>query len=54
LREYGAPKTFEINTKAPGFKSGRMTKQGVLDGMKKSLEDLGVDSVGACLRSINA
>jgi len=45
LNKYGAPKSFEIHTKAPGFGAGAMSKQGVLDGLKKSLDDLGVDSV---------
>jgi len=31
-----------------------MTKQGILDGMKKSLEDLGVDSVCTCTGILNA
>ncbi|TVY87572.1 Oxidoreductase, partial [Lachnellula willkommii] len=45
LKKYNAPKTFEINTKAPGFKAGALSKQRILQGLEKSLEDLGVDSV---------
>ncbi|TVY80785.1 Oxidoreductase sirO [Lachnellula suecica] len=45
LKEYEAPKFFEINTKASGFGLGRLSKQSVLDSNKKSLEHLGVDSV---------
>ncbi|TVY12909.1 Oxidoreductase sirO [Lachnellula arida] len=45
LKKYNAPKNFEINTKAPGFKQGALSKQGILQGLEKSLEDLGVDGV---------
>lgn len=45
LGQYGAPKEFTIHTKAPGLVPGCLAKQSVLDAMKKSLEDLGVDYV---------
>ena len=45
LGKVGAPKRFTIDTKAPGFKAGYMGKQNVIDGMNKSLKDLGVESV---------
>lgn len=45
LGNLGAPKRFTISTKAPGFAPGRLSKQSVLDGIDKSLSDLGVSSV---------
>jgi aflatoxin B1 aldehyde reductase len=45
LGKFGAPKKFIIQTKAPAFGPGAMGKQNILDGMKKSLEDLGTESV---------
>lgn len=45
LGKLGAPKKFTIQTKAPGFKPGALGKQNILNGMKKSLEDLQTDSV---------
>jgi aflatoxin B1 aldehyde reductase len=47
LGKLGAAKKFIIQTKAPGITLGAMGKQNILDGMKKSLEDLGTDSVCA-------
>ena len=47
LGKLGAPKKFIIQTKAPGLNPGAMGKRNILDGMKKSLEDLGTDSVCA-------
>jgi hypothetical protein len=44
LGKLGAPKKFIIQT---GITPGAMGKQNILDGMKKSLEDLGTDSVCA-------
>jgi len=45
LAKYGAPSKFTIHTKAPGFRLGAQSKKGVIEGMEKSLKDLGVDSV---------
>ncbi|KAE9375814.1 Aldo/keto reductase [Stipitochalara longipes BDJ] len=45
LGKLGAPKKFIIQTKAPGFSPGSLGKQSILNGMKKSLEDLQTDSV---------
>jgi aflatoxin B1 aldehyde reductase len=45
LGKFGASKKFIIQTKAPGIAPGAMRKQNILDGMKKSLEDLKMDSV---------
>ena len=45
LGQLDAPKTFVIQTKAPGLEPGALSKQSVLDGMEKSLKELGVDSV---------
>jgi aflatoxin B1 aldehyde reductase len=50
LGKLGAPKKFIIQTKAPGFRPGALAKQSIIDGIKKSLEDLGTDS--ACIREI--
>lgn len=47
LGKLGASKKFIIQTEAPGITPGAMGKQNILDGMKKSLEDLGTDSVCA-------
>ena len=46
LGKVEAAKRFTISTKAPGFKAGTLAKQSVLDGIEKSLRDLGVNSVG--------
>ncbi|KAG8529243.1 uncharacterized protein KY384_005878 [Bacidia gigantensis] len=45
LGERHAPKEFVIHTKAPALYPRCLTRQRVLDGMQKSLKDLGVDSV---------
>jgi aflatoxin B1 aldehyde reductase len=45
LGKVEAPKRFVISTKAPGFAPGSLTKQSVLEGMEKSLKQLGVESV---------
>jgi aryl-alcohol dehydrogenase-like predicted oxidoreductase len=45
LGKLGAPKKFIIQTKAPGWSPGALGKQSILDGLKKSLEDLQTDSV---------
>ncbi|KAL3421890.1 aldehyde reductase [Phlyctema vagabunda] len=45
LKEAGWSKKFILHTKAPGFVPGSLAKQSVLDGAKKSLGDLGEDSV---------
>ncbi|KAL2351597.1 NADP-dependent oxidoreductase domain-containing protein [Cryomyces antarcticus] len=39
------PSEFIIHTKAPGFKSGSLSKDSVLAGAKKSFEELGTDHV---------
>jgi len=45
LGEVNAPVKFTISTKAPGFAPGSLNKQSVLDGIDKSLSQLGVKSV---------
>jgi len=45
LGELDAPKKFIIHTKAPGFSPGCLTKDNVLAASKKSLEELGTDTV---------
>ena len=45
LGELGAPSTFTIHTKAPGFAKDSGTKASILAGARQSLEDLGVNSV---------
>jgi aflatoxin B1 aldehyde reductase len=45
LGKHGAPKRFTIHTKAPGFAPGASSRQSILEGMERSLNDLGVDSV---------
>ncbi|RDW75637.1 hypothetical protein BP5796_06458 [Coleophoma crateriformis] len=45
LGKQGWPKDFTIHTKAPGFQPGCLKKQSVLDGMEKSLTNLGLSSV---------
>ncbi|KAH6682763.1 aldehyde reductase [Halenospora varia] len=45
LGQHNAIKQFEVDTKAPGFYPGAMTKQSILEGMEKSLKNLGVDSL---------
>ncbi|MCJ1285308.1 hypothetical protein MMC26_004648 [Xylographa opegraphella] len=45
LGKLGAPEKFIIHTKAPGFSPGCLTRENVLAAAKKSLEDLGTDSV---------
>jgi len=45
LGKIDAPKKFIIDTKAPGFKPGALTKQNIIDGINKSLKDLGTTSV---------
>ena len=42
LGELGAPSTFSIHTKAPGFAKDSGTKASILAGAKQSFEDLGV------------
>ncbi|KAL2355071.1 NADP-dependent oxidoreductase domain-containing protein [Cryomyces antarcticus] len=39
------PSEFIIHTKAPGFKSGCLSKDSILAGAKKSFEELGTDHV---------
>jgi len=51
LGKAGAPKRFIIDTKAPGFSLGAMSKENVLKGIDQSLKDLGVSSVSYGLRS---
>ncbi|KAK9235000.1 NADP-dependent oxidoreductase domain-containing protein [Lipomyces kononenkoae] len=45
LFEAGAPERFIIDTKAPGFSSGSLSKSSILAGAKKSLDSLGVQKV---------
>ncbi|RFU25402.1 hypothetical protein B7463_g10944, partial [Scytalidium lignicola] len=45
LNAIGVTSKYTIHTKAPGFSRGSLKKQSVLDGMEKSLKDLGVSSV---------
>ncbi|KAK9243146.1 NADP-dependent oxidoreductase domain-containing protein [Lipomyces tetrasporus] len=45
LFEAGAPARFTIDTKAPGFHSGALSKSSVLTGAKKSLDSLGTQQV---------
>lgn len=45
LGSVGAPKRFIIDTKAPGFSLGVMSKENVLKGIDQSLKDLKVSSV---------
>ncbi|MCJ1394325.1 hypothetical protein MMC18_007203 [Xylographa bjoerkii] len=45
LGDLGAPKNFIIHTKAPGFSPGCLSKDKVLAASKKSLEELGTNSV---------
>jgi len=45
LGKAGAPKKFTIHTKAPGFTPGSLARESLLDGIDKSLEELGVKSV---------
>ncbi|MCJ1433930.1 hypothetical protein MMC27_003295, partial [Xylographa pallens] len=45
LGELGAAERFIIHTKAPGFSPGCLSKDSVLAASKKSLEELGTDSV---------
>jgi aflatoxin B1 aldehyde reductase len=45
LGKAGVPKKFVIHTKAPGFRPGILAKQSILNGMEKSLNELGVSSV---------
>ncbi|KAL8793852.1 MAG: hypothetical protein Q9195_003578 [Heterodermia aff. obscurata] len=45
LGSTGASKDFTIHTKAPGFTPGSLSRRSVEDGMKKSLEELKLNSV---------
>ncbi|CAL3973575.1 unnamed protein product [Diplocarpon coronariae] len=45
LGKHGAPKRYAIHTKALGFQPGVMGKQGVLDSIATSFQDLGVEQV---------
>ena len=45
LGRYQATQRFVVHTKAPALSPGSMTKQNVLDGMEKSLKDLGTNTV---------
>ncbi|KAK9321364.1 NADP-dependent oxidoreductase domain-containing protein [Lipomyces orientalis] len=45
LSEAGAPARFTIDTKAPGFHSGALSKSSILAGAKKSLDSLGIQQV---------
>lgn len=45
LGQIDAPQKFAIHTKAPALRPGCMSKQSMLDGMEKSLKDLGVETV---------
>jgi len=47
LGQYGAAREFVIHTKAPALSRGSLSRQSILDGMEKSLRDLGVDAVRA-------
>ncbi|KAL8733541.1 MAG: hypothetical protein Q9181_003540 [Wetmoreana brouardii] len=46
LGEHDAPKRFKIHTKAPALGPGCQSRQSVLEGMERSLKDLGVDAFG--------
>ncbi|OWP02422.1 aldehyde reductase (GliO) [Marssonina coronariae] len=46
LGKHGAPKRYAIHTKALGFQPGVMGKQGVLDSIATSFQDLGVEQFG--------
>jgi len=45
LGKQDAPKRFEIHTKAPALTPSSLSRQSILDGMAKSLKDLGTDTV---------
>ncbi|KAK9233974.1 NADP-dependent oxidoreductase domain-containing protein [Lipomyces kononenkoae] len=45
LGKAGAPSRFTIDTKAPGFFKGSLSKSSVLAGIEKSFNDLGVEHV---------
>lgn len=52
LGKRDAMKTFKIQTKAPALAPGSPSKQSILNGMAKSLRDLGTDRV--CLLNPSA
>ncbi|KAK4695091.1 aflatoxin B1 aldehyde reductase, partial [Lecanoromycetidae sp. Uapishka_2] len=45
LGELGAPKTFVIHSKAPGFSKGALNRSSILAGARQTLERLGTNSV---------